>query len=310
MSIEGSRVKGLGRGLSALLNEARGQEEPVVRPRPGVREVALDLLDPGRYQPRRNFAPEELEALVGSIREKGVLQPILVRRQDHAPGRYEIVAGERRFRAAQAAGLHQVPVVVREFTDLETLEVALVENLQRQDLSAIEEALAYRRLAQEFGHSQEQLAQAVGKSRSHIANLLRLLTLPESVQSLIDRGDLSAGHARALIGTADPEGLARRILAQALNVRQAEKLAALEREKKPRQKVEKSASDPASDPDRAALEDRLGLALGLAVRLVPAPGQGAEAGELRIEFRTLDQFDELCRRLLADPPAGPAEDPL
>lgn len=312
MSAESGGRKGLGRGLSALLNEARTPDEPAGRMRSGGREVAVDLLDPGRYQPRRNFADGQLDQLVLSIREKGVLQPILVRRQADNPGRYEIIAGERRWRAAQTAGLHLVPVVVREFSDREALEVALIENIQRQDLSAIEEAQGYRRLGQEFDYTQEQLAKSVGKSRSHIANLLRLLTLPPSVQSLIDQGSLSAGHARALVGTQDPEGLARRILAQALNVRQAEKLAALEAGKAARQRPKNPPRPAVPDADGKALEHRLSAALGLSVTLAANLSGGAESGQLRIEYNTLEQLDEICRRLLTEPsdPAGQAEDPL
>jgi ParB family chromosome partitioning protein len=227
MSDEGKR-KGLGRGLAALLGE-----DPAAPPaateadRAAPRQLSLPIehLVPNRYQPRTKFDEEALAQLADSIREKGIIQPIVVRRAKEAQ-RYEIVAGERRWRAAQRAQLHQVPVVVRDFSDAEALEIAILENIQRQDLNAVEEALAYRRLQREFNYTQEQLGQALGKSRSHIANTLRLLGLPETVRTMIVDGKLTAGHARTLVAADQPESLARRIVSDGRNVRQAEELGA------------------------------------------------------------------------------------
>lgn len=304
MSDEGKR-KGLGRGLAALLGE-----DPAVAPAAGAGEsrrapqqlaLPIEHLVPNRYQPRTKFDEESLAQLADSIREKGIIQPIVVRRAKEAQ-RYEIVAGERRWRAAQRAQLHQVPVVVRDFSDAEALEIAILENVQRQDLNAVEEALAYRRLQREFNYTQEQLGQALGKSRSHIANTLRLLVLPEMVRGLIVDGKLTAGHARTLVAADQPEVLARRIVAEGLNVRQAEELVAGEKSTRSGQKPKPGGAGgggPASaddkDADTLALENSLSEQLGLKVAIVL--GGGGEAGELRIAFKDFDQLDDLCRRL-------------
>jgi ParB family chromosome partitioning protein len=281
------RRRGLGRGLSALFADEQEDTAAVERLR-SVRTLPVEQLQPGRFQPRRHFDPEEMQPLIDSVREKGVLQPLLVRRLEGTEI-YEIIAGERRWRAAQAAKLHEVPVVVREFDDREALEVALVENVQRQDLTPLEEAEGYKRLIDEFGHTQEDLAQAVGKSRSHIANMLRLLGLPDEVKQLLESRALSAGHARALIGAEDPVALAQQIVARGLTVRDTEALAG-EAKGKP-----KSGGRAAGgkDADTKALEHDLSQMLGLKVTL-DVHGQG---GTITIHYRTLEQLDDVLRRL-------------
>jgi len=277
--------RGLGRGLSALIGDevspARGDQ-----PAKGQRTVPVAFLRPNRFQPRKTFGAEELNDLANSIREKGVLQPILVRPIKGQTDAFEIVAGERRWRAAQLAKLHDVPIVIRELSDGESLELAIIENVQRADLNAVEEAAAYRELMEHFSYTQERVAQEVGKSRSHIANTLRLLKLPETVQAMIRSGELTAGHARTLIGASDPEALAREIVASALNVRQAE-----HRSKPP---AGKGGAAPEKDPDTKALESNLSNMLGLKVQILD---KGDKGGELKITYRTLEQLDDLCRRL-------------
>jgi ParB family transcriptional regulator, chromosome partitioning protein len=280
---EEARRHGLGRGLSALI----GDESPA-RPEParGARTVPTAFLRPNRFQPRKSFAPQELQDLANSVREKGVLQPILVRPVAGEANAFEIVAGERRWRAAQLAKLHDVPVVVREMADAEALELAIVENVQREDLNAIEEAAAYHELMDRFAYTQERLAQEVGKSRSHIANTIRLLRLPETVKAMIREGKLSAGHARTLIGAADPEARAHDIIRDALNVRQAEQ----------RSKTKSGRAKPGAvkDADTKAVEESLSNSLGLKVQILH---KGEKGGELRIAYRSLEQLDDIIRRL-------------
>jgi len=289
-----SRRRGLGRGLSALMDDypASAADGSLAG---GSANLPIDLLRPNPYQPRRSFDAAELDELVASIRGQGVLQPILVRPagEETAGGEraYEIIAGERRWRAAQKAGLHEIPAVVREVDDTAALEVALIENVQRRDLSPIEEALGYRRLIDEFGHRQEDIASAVGKSRSHIANLLRLLGLPEEVQSMLADGRLSMGHARALIGAGDPKALADRIVRDGLTVRRAEALAG---ETKPASGRGRAAR-PVKDADTRALESDLSQALGLHVEITYDKGDG---GRVTIHYKTLEQLDDLCQRLI------------
>ena len=285
------RGRRLGRGLSALFAETAPPPPDVTRT---ARNVPVTFLRPSRYQPRRNFDPAEIQSLVESIRARGILQPILVRRPADDPNSYEIVAGERRWRAAQAAQLHEVPIIVRDVSDLEALEIALIENIQRQDLNALEEGEGYRRLMQEFDRTQEELAETLGKSRSHIANTVRLLNLPAEVRALVDAGKLTAGHARALLNAADPVALAHAVVDRGLNVRQAEALAATA--KPPRGK----AAKPAKDPDTAALEKQLADHLGLKVA-IRFDGKG---GELVIRYKTLDQLDDVLRRLSGARGAG------
>ncbi|MGO8917098.1 MAG: ParB/RepB/Spo0J family partition protein [Stellaceae bacterium] len=297
---EDLRRRGLGRGLSALLGEEGGEGAVAEAPR-SPRSVPVELLHPGRYQPRRNFDAESQQALVESIRAQGILQPLLVRRHPELDGHYEIVAGERRWRAAQAAQLHEVPVLLRELADREALEIALVENVQRQDLNPLEEAEGYRRLLDEFQHTQEDLARAVGKSRSHIANLLRLLALPEEVRELMREGQLTAGHARALIGLENAVSLARQIVKAGMSVRQVERLA--QAQHKDRERPEKPASLAGPrDPDMTVLERELTQLMGLKVQIVFS-GQG---GILSIHYRTLEQLDDVLRRLNNLPPLASA----
>jgi ParB family chromosome partitioning protein len=279
-------ARGLGRGLSALLGEG-GDEAPKA-----LRQVATELLQPGRFQPRRHFDQESLDALADSVRAQGILQPILVRRSPDNPNTYEILAGERRWRAAQAARLHEVPVLVRELGDREASEIALVENVQRQDLNPVEEAQGYRRLIDEFGHTQEALASALGKSRSHIANTLRLLTLPDEIQTMIADGRLTAGHARALVTVSDPLAIAQEIIAQGLNVRQTEGYVRA-RDKEGAEKSGGKRSEQGKDPNVAALEQELAQLLGLKTTI----RADQDGGVLSIRYRTLDQLDLVLARL-------------
>ncbi|MEN3975331.1 ParB/RepB/Spo0J family partition protein [Emcibacter sp. SYSU 3D8] len=279
------RPGGLGRGLSALLGD-----DPVVAdsaPR-GTRELPIETLHPNRYQPRTRFDDAAIEDLASSIRTRGILQPILVRPSSVRPGEYEIVAGERRWRAAQRAQLHAVPVIERALSDDESLEIAIVENVQRQDLSPIDEARGYRRLIDEFGHNQQEVAEVVGKSRPHVANMVRLLTLPDRVQTLLDAGELSMGHARALVTSDNAEWLAQEIVERGLNVRQAEDLA----RETPRSKG-RGPLRPSKDADTRALERQLSEALGLRVA-IDHKGPG---GTVSIKYGTLDQLDDVTARL-------------
>ena len=282
----------LGRGLSALFGENGAR----VLAGPGApRTVPIEAIRPSPFQPRRRFAEAELDGLVQSIREKGVIQPLLVRPVDDAgagsdgePGAaFELVAGERRWRAAQRAGLHEVPVVIRPFGDSEVLEIALVENLQREDLTPLEEAEAYSRLMQEFGRSQAELAETIGKSRSHVANTLRLLALPPPVKHQLEEGALTAGHARALLGAPDPAALAGEVVRRGLNVRATEMLVRRRTARpEPRQRQPR-------DPDTLALEREVAAALGLRVTLAPK-GRG---GSLTLHYANLDQLDRLLKLL-------------
>ena len=271
------RRRGLGMGLAALLGAAG--DMPPAAP---VETVPIERLRPSPVQPRRRFAEAELAALAASVAAKGVLQPLLVR---PAGDQLEIVAGERRWRAAQRAGLHQLPVVIRELGDGEALEIALVENLQRADLSPLEEAEALRRLVADFGYRQETLAEALGRSRSHVANTLRLLGLPEAVRAMVEDGSLSAGHARALLGASDPQRVALQVVARGLNVRQTEALVRREaRGQRPR----------LVDPNLAALERDLAQRLGLAV-VIRRSGHG---GTLTLRYTRPEQLDRILRRLV------------
>ena len=284
------RPSGLGRGLSSLLGEV-AQEAPVaggVAPaRGGIQMMPVSSIEPHLDQPRRHFDEEALEELAASIRTRGLIQPIVVRPHGH---RYQIVAGERRWRAAQRARLHEIPVIVRDFDDAETLEVALLENIQRRDLNAIEEAEGYKRLIGEYGHTQEALGKLVHKSRSHIANLLRLLDLPEGVRQLLETGQLSMGHARALIGAGDPEALARDVVERGLSVRETEKLA---RFGKPGRERQGRLEIKGAGADIEALERQLGDMLGLKVKIAYRP----DGGTVALNYSTLDQLDMICQRL-------------
>ncbi|MCB4823342.1 ParB/RepB/Spo0J family partition protein [Roseicella aerolata] len=279
----------LGRGLSALLGEAPPPTTTDAAQQPageGLRGLPIEMLEPGPFQPRGPIDPGPLQELADSIREHGVLQPILVREKPGTPGRYEIIGGERRWRAAQLAQLHEVPVVLRNLDDRSAMAAALVENLQRQDLNALEEAEGFRRLTDEFGLTQDQLGQAVGKSRSHVANTLRLLALPERVRELLRDGALTAGHARALLTAPDAEALALEVVDRGLNVRQTEALVAA----RPRDPATKPAA-PA--PETVALERDLSTRLGLKVSI----RHGGRGGQVMIQYRDLDQLDGLIRLL-------------
>jgi len=282
---EGKRRQ-LGRGLSALFGDEGADYAELDKLRVN-KAVPIELLQPGRFQPRHRFDEDEIRGLVDSIRANGILQPILVRRLPESPDKFEIIAGERRWRAAQKASLHEVPVIVKELDDASAIEIALVENLQRQDLTAIEEAEAYKRLLEEFGNTQEDLARTLGKSRSHIANMVRLLELPESVRELINDGKLTAGHARALIGNPDAEKLAKQIVARGLNVRQVEQLTRGEKEGKPKQ------ATAMKDADTRALEAEVSNLLGLKVSI----NHHGAGGMVMVVYKTLEQLDELLRRL-------------
>lgn len=294
---EETRKRGLGRGLSALFADAENEttEIDVTASRSDsgdkVRMTPIEKLIPGRYQPRRLFDASNLDDLILSVREKGVLQPLLVRPHPDQADCFEIIAGERRWRASQAAGLHEIPVILRNLSDREALEVALIENLQRQDLSPLEEAEGYRRLLEEFAHTQEELAKAVGKSRSHVANMMRLLALPEPVKKMLDGGELTAGHARALLSSPDPQTLARQVISKGLNVRQTEKLAQTGPGKGAG--AGKKAASSGRDADIAALERDLTALLGLKVVIRPT-GRG---GEITIHYGTLEQLDDILHRL-------------
>jgi ParB family chromosome partitioning protein len=298
VNVVSERQRGLGRGLSALLGEDISVEAPVAGPvepgSGGVRYAPIETLRPNPDQPRRSFSLVELDELAASIRDKGVLQPILVRPRPGEPGMWQIIAGERRWRAAQAARLTEVPVIAREMDDIEVLEVAIIENVQRADLNPIDEAEAYRQLMERFGRTQDALAGVVGKSRSHVANVLRLLQLPEEVRGMVADGRLSAGHARALITAPDPGALAHEVLAKGLNVRQTEALArqAVQGPGAPRPARRGGAGE--ASPDIAALEQDLADVLGLKVQLAYRDGRG----DLTIRFGTLEQLDDLCRRLM------------
>ncbi len=278
----------LGRGLASLIGDMGAETSaPPERPRAGQRRVAIEFLHANPRNPRRHFAAAELDELAASIKERGVIQPIAVRPAPGANGMFEIIAGERRWRAAQRAGIHDVPVVVLDVSDAEALELAIIENVQREDLNALEEAAGYQALGDEFKYGQDDIAKVVGKSRSHVTNMLRLLKLPEAVQAFIRRGELSAGHARALIGHPNAEALARDIVARGLNVRQVEMLV---REPPASRAPRKPA---AKDADTAALEKRLTDALGLKVAI----DHKGEHGSVHIAYRDLDQLDEIVKRL-------------
>ncbi len=282
------RPAGLGRGLSALMGEV--DRISVGDPRGiNIRTLSIADIHPHPDQPRRHFDEDRLDELAQSIAERGVLQPIVVRRLGTG---YQIVAGERRWRASHRARLHEIPAIVREFTDTETLEIAIVENIQRADLNAIEEAEAFHRLMSDFGHSQEELGKLVHKSRSHVANLLRLLDLPQSVRDEVAQGHLSMGHARALITAADPQALAAEVIRRGLSVRETERLARSTKDKAGGA-AGRVKTTPAPDADIASLERQLGDMLGLAVHISHA----GEGGVVTLAYSSLDQLDMICQRL-------------
>jgi ParB family chromosome partitioning protein len=280
----------LGRGLASLIGDVGGEAAHIERPRT-QRKVPIEFLKPNPRNPRRHFSDAELGELSESIKQHGVIQPIVVRAVKGANDRFEIIAGERRWRASQIAGLHEVPIVPVDVSDSDALEIAIIENVQREDLNALEEALGYHALANEFKRSQDEIAKIVGKSRSHVANMMRLTKLPEEVQAFIASGELSAGHARALIGVPDPVAAAKRVVEEGLNVRQAEALAHVEGV--PERKPQKARSGKVKDPDTVALEKRVSDALGLVVSI----DHRDPAGTVHIRYGDLDQLDEIIRRL-------------
>jgi ParB family chromosome partitioning protein len=292
---------GLGRGLSALLGDLAPEPVPAGpgAPEPqagrgagGPAVVPIERVRANPNQPRRDFAERELDELAESIAQRGIIQPVIVRPDPAAPGHYQIVAGERRWRAAQRANLHEVPIIIRTLSDQEAIEIAIIENVQREDLNAIEEGEGYHALMQGHGYTQEDLAKVIGKSRSHLANTLRLLKLPKSVQDLVRDGALSAGHARALIGRPDAAALAARIVKEGLTVRQVEALAQAESAKPKRRKAH------GKDANTRAAENELHEALGLNVEIKPGRG---EKGELRIRYANFDQFEDIRTRLMRRP---------
>ena len=277
--------KGLGRGLSSLMGDV---EIPIKENNNKLSDTRIPIskLRANPLQPRRLFNKESINELAASIKSKGLVQPILVRPSEKNPGDYEIIAGERRWRAAQIAQMHEMPVVVKNLNDVESLEIAIIENVQRSDLTIIEEATGYKKLIESYGHTQEQLSEIVGKSRSHVANIMRLLTLPQSIQDMITEGKISAGHARAIMNSAFPEKLAEKIVNENLSVRDAEKIA-------------KSVKNPSKklklkDPDTMDLENSLSLKLGLAVEI---NHKGKKGGSIKIDYKTLDQLDIITRKL-------------
>jgi ParB family chromosome partitioning protein len=324
-----TKKRGLGRGLGALFGDEDAVKPVPVDPPPapasvpgaaaetgaapgapaarasGVRDLPVEFLKPNPDQPRREFAEEDLGDLARSIKERGVIQPIIVRPIGEKPNEYQIVAGERRWRAAQRAQRHTVPVIVKELTDSETLEIALIENIQRADLNPMEESAGYSRLMQNFGYTQDQLSKVMGKSRSHVANMLRLLSLPMTVRTMVGDGKLSAGHARAIVGADDPIAVAQDVVAKGLTVRQTEAL--MKRQGMPPPppggatgpgnalgKVRKALSPSEKDADTIALERNVSNALGLSVSVEHS---GPSGGSVVIEYKTLEQLDDVCRRL-------------
>ena len=300
------KKRGLGRGLAALFDEgateATAEEAASAAPKgksakggtadsaAGTRSLPIERLEPSPFQPRQRFDKEALDTLAASIKQNGLLQPILVRPHSSKKNHFEIVAGERRWRAAQKARLHEVPVIIREFDNAQTLEIAIVENVQRQDLDPLEEAEGYQRLIDEFGNSQEAIAKVVGKSRSHIANSLRLLGLPKQVKQLIAERKLTAGHARALIGAPDPVTLAKQVAARGMSVREVERLAQSVKTGKVATKIKKQIE---KDADTIALEKDLEAELGLKVSI----HHRGEGGSLTLQYETLEQLDDLIARL-------------
>lgn len=283
----------LGRGLAALIGDMATIEGARVTETGGVKRLPVEMIIANRANPRRTFDPDQLEELTNSIREKGVMQPLLVRPSDD-PNIFELIAGERRWRASQKAGLHDVPVIVRDVGDKEALELAIIENVQRADLNPLEEAQGYGQLIEQFEYTQQDLAQVIGKSRSHVANTLRLLKLPEDVRGMVASGTLTAGHARTLITADDPADLARQIVSGGLSVREAEALSQQREVAGKRRPAEPAAS---RDADTVALERRLSDALGLSVSLA----HSERGGKLEIRYKTLEQLDGICARLTGYP---------
>ncbi|PVA07663.1 ParB/RepB/Spo0J family partition protein [Thalassorhabdomicrobium marinisediminis] len=283
-------TRGLGRGLSSLMSDVSASAPDQNRPST-ERFIPIDQIYPNPHQPRRTFDESALADLTASISEKGIIQPLILRRKPSASGQYEIVAGERRWRASQRAKLHEVPAIIREFTDVEVLEVAIIENIQRSDLNPIDEAAGYKQLMEKFGRTQEEMGTALGKSRSHIANSVRLLTLPETVQDLLSKGDLTPGHARTLVGHPKAGALAAEIVKKGLSVRAAEKLAKTAKEPKPAA----PRKSKTKDADTLQIENDLAAHLGMKVKIDHADGK--ENGQIVLHYRSLEQLDDVLRLL-------------
>ncbi len=277
--------KGLGRGLSSLMGDV---EIPIKENNNKLSDTRIPIskLRANPLQPRRLFNKESINELAASIKSKGLVQPILVRPSEKNPGDYEIIAGERRWRAAQIAQLHEMPAVIKNLNDVESLEIAIIENVQRSDLTVIEEATGYKKLIESYGHTQEQLSEIVGKSRSHVANIMRLLTLPQSIQDMITEGKISAGHARAIMNSAFPEKLAEKIVSENLSVREAESIA-----KHGKNQIKKVRL---KDPDTVDLENTLSQKLGLNVEI---NHKGNKGGHIKIDYKNLDQLELVTKKL-------------
>lgn len=299
MADKREKRRGLGRGLSALMADVETGQTDETGPNPQTNAdhlIPVEKIVPNPNQPRRQFSEEDMRDLTDSIRAKGVIQPLIVRKKSDAEGMFEIVAGERRWRAAQKAQLHELPVIVRDFSDTEVLEIAIIENIQRADLNAIEEALGYRQLMDRFGHTQEKLASALGKSRSHIANLLRLLTLPEEVMEMVRQGKLSAGHARALITSDNPAALAKSVISEGWSVRDTERAAKTAVAQPKSNGSSQSVGHRSSkDADTKALEGDLSAHLGM--KVVIDHQSGGDGGKVTLHYKSLEQLDDLCRLL-------------
>lgn len=299
MAAADTKKRNLGRGLSALLGEDEEFEAEAAGDREReIRRLPIEQLHPSRFQPRHKMDDERLNELAQSISDKGVLQPLLVRPDPDQPGTFEIIGGERRWRASQLAQIHEVPVIIRDMEDREALEIALIENLQREDLSALDEAEGYRRLKDEFSYTQAALAAALGKSRSHVANTLRLLNLPDPVKEMIDRGTLTAGHARALLNAEDAISLARTVARRGLNVRQTEKLVQAE------QRPKRTKTATGKDSDTLALERDISNLLGLKVEIRFRGG----AGTLAVHYQSIEQLDDILHRLSQGAHGAPREE--
>lgn len=292
MSLPPKKSRGLGRGLSALMSDVAADDAQQTTPKRADLVVPIEQVHPNPDQPRRTFDVDSLNELAASVAEKGIIQPLIVRRIAGNPALYEIVAGERRWRAAQIAKLHQIPVLVRDYNDTEVLEIAIIENIQRADLNPMDEASGYKQLMERFGHTQDKLSQALGKSRSHIANLLRLLTLPAEVQNYLVSGQITTGHARALIGHERAVQLAREVIQRKLSVRETEQLA----KKGPAIKKRSVAGAPVpKDADTVQIENELSASLRMKVTIDhPA---GSDGGKMVINYKSLDQLDDLLRAL-------------
>lgn len=282
---ENKRKKGLGRGLSSLLNETT-----TTAPAKNDSKIAIDLISPNPDQPRQTFPPKEMEELTESVRRNGILQPLILRPSPDKPGHYQIIAGERRWRAAQAAQLHEAPAIVRDLSDQDVLEIAIIENVQRADLNPIDEASGYAQLIEKFSYTQVQLAEAMGKSRPYIANMLRLMSLPEAVRDFVATGALTAGHARALVTAEDPMALAQKVVSEGLSVRQTETLAK-HISKPPDTKVQRA---PSKDADTKVLESDISAALGLKVSI---DHKGESGGQVSIKYKSLEDLDGICQLL-------------